>query len=335
LREYGFAKEGVPMPAILEFPAVRTQTPPRPRGTPDLAFETISLWPRLRTMLAEAASARRKDRDLAEKAIKHQRHWGVPKLHFFHKPAQQELERSRANDATPYDFGPDLDYVLEDSMLLLAESLDIRRAARATAGLYEAANAIAGELPAAKQLAELLRMPEGEAIRVIHPGCVAGFRLLTFGVATVNQFHTLFADRIPGDPARGGIPGVRPSPEAVNAAGEVDPLGEAAFARTRFRFLRPAALQADGTLPEGFHASDHWYWGHESLAEFPLENGERIVLADDPAFEELKPVERRFPRLSADVEILDVMPRAEVESWLRQRCPLYAPPRRVRERIAA
>jgi hypothetical protein len=307
------------MSAILEFPAVRTQTPSRSRGRPDLAFETIPLWKRLQAALAEAATARRKARELTEQATRKQRRWGVPQLHFFHKPAQEELERSRTEEPASYDFGPALDHMLEDGLMLLVESLDVRRTARATAGLYEAANTIAGELPAAKELAELLRMPEGEAIRVIHPGRMTGYRLLTFGVGSVNQFHTLFADRVPGQ---------RPPADAVRAAGAFDPLAEPAFAETRFRFLRPAALQADGRLLEGFRASDHWYWGHESLAEFPLENGERLVLADDPAFEETQPVERRFPRLPAGVEVLDVMSRAEVESWLRQRCPLYFPARR-------
>jgi hypothetical protein len=315
------------MPAILEFPAARTQTPSRPRGLPDLAFETIPLWQRLQTTLAEAATARKKHLDQAEQGTRQQRRWGVPQLHFFHKPAQEALERSKPKEPAAYDFGPALDHMLEDGLMLLVESLDVRRTARATAGLYEAARAIAEELPAAKELADMLRMPEGEAIRVIHPGRLIGYRLLTVGVGSVNQFHTLFADRVPGQ---------RPSADAVRAAGAFDPLAEPAFAETRFRFLKPAALQADGTLPEGFRASDHWYWGHESLAEFPLENGERLVLADDPAFEETHPVERRFPRLPAGVDVLDVMSRAEVESWLRQRCPLYAPARRVvRERIAA
>jgi hypothetical protein len=298
------------MPAILEFPTAMPTA--RRRHAPDLAYETVSLWPRLRAALEAAHTPKPKSR------------WGVPLLHFFHKPAQRELERFRERQPKPAGIDPALEDLIEDAMMLLTESLDVRRTARATAGLMEAAAAV----PAAKPLTDLLRMPEGEAIRVIHPAAGTGYRLLTFGVATVNQFHTLYADRI-------RRPGSRPSPDAVRAAGEVDPLAGEAFDRTRVRFLRPAALQTDGTLPDGFRASDHWYWGSESLAEFPLENGERLVLADEPAFAETRPVERMFPRLAGDVEVLEVMARGEVEAWLRRRCPLYAPARRVRERIAA
>jgi len=320
------------MPAILEFPAAATAT--RRPHSPDLTFETLSLWKRLRQMLGEAAEAWRDYRRIEVRATRKQRTWGVPKLHFFHKPAQAEFERTQAK-VLEFDFGPALDHLLEDAQMLWVESINVRRAARAEPGLYDAAREIGEVLPAAKQLAEMLRIPEGETIRVIHPGAVAGFRVLTMGVVTVSQFHTLLADRVAGDPSRGFIFGPRPSLAAVNASRGVDPFAEEHVAKARFQFFHPAALRADGTLPDGFRGSDHWYWGSESLAELPLDNGERVVLIDEPAFAGTWIVERTFPQLAADVEVLDVMSRAEVDSWLRKRCPEYAPARTIRERAAA
>jgi len=303
------------MPNILAFPPSRTE---RAKSTaPDLAFATLPLLNKLRDALATAA----KSLDRARKI----RTWGVPKLFFFNAAAQAEYEQQKPTRRVGWDELTDL---LVDTLLLMAESADVRRSARATPGLYEAAKRMSAELASAAQLAELLRMPEGEAIRVIHPAAGAGYRILTHGVATVQQFHTLLADRIPGE---------RPSPDAVSAAGEVDPLAEEVIAEARFQFLRPSALQTDGTIPEGFRSSDHWFWGSESLAEFPLENGERIVLIDEPTIVSCYAVERRFPRIPAEVEVLETMSRGAVERWLKARCPDYAPRpvRRARERFAA
>jgi hypothetical protein len=327
------------MPAILEFPPTRTAR--EQSYAPDLAFATLPLLNRLRDALAKAVTALDEYRIVKERSTRKQRMWGVPKLFFFHKPAQIELLAGRASGGSPHE-APSLandsalSDLLEDAHLLLAESLDVRRAARATPGLYDAAKILGTELAPAKQLAELLRMPEGEAIRVIHPAAGAGYRVLTQGVATVNQFHTLFADRITGDPERGFLPGMRPSADAVNAAGEVDPFAGEETAEARFQFLRPTALTEAGTIPEGFRSSAHWFWGEESLAEFPLDNGERVVLIDEPTIANTWVVERKFPRLPAEIEVLEVMKRAEVQAWLRKRCPAYAPTaRRVRDLVAA
>ena len=321
------------MPTILEFPTRRANRVPT--RTPDLAFATLPLLNRLRDALAKAAAALDEQRKSGERATRKQRAWGVPKLFFFDRAAQAELVACREGERQVLDFDHALCDLLEDAQLLLTESADVRRAARATPGLFEAARRVGAELVLAGQLAELLRMPEGEAIRVIHPAAGAGYRVLTHGIATVNQFHTLLADRITGEPDRGLLPGSRPSAEAVGAAREVDPLRGEEVDEARFQFLRPAALRADGTIPEGFRGSDHWFWGGESLADFPLDNGERVVLIDEPTVAGTWVVERKFPRLAAEVEVLEVMKRADVEAWLRQRCPAYAPARRVRERVAA
>lgn len=203
-----------------------------------------------------------------------------------------------------------------------AASVEARRAARATAGLREAAAAVATAHKPARELVELLGVPDDQVVLAIHPAARAGVRVLIRGVADVHQLHVLLADLLPGR---------RVDPRIVDAYLDADPDPDAAAMTARFQLFRPSALRPDGTLPRGFAGSGHWAWGEQSPAALPLENGERVVLLGEPAFAADWDGRRKFPRLHADVERVEALGRAEVERWLAARCPAFRPPVPVRQ----
>src|SRR5205823_3011729 len=125
---------------ILTFTAATDRATPR---GPDLAFATLPLLNRLRDALSASAGGLAGRRS----AERRRPQWGVPKLFFFHKPAQAEYVGARS-EAAPVHSEAELRLIdlLDDALMVLVESADVRRAARATPGLNEAARALAGEL---------------------------------------------------------------------------------------------------------------------------------------------------------------------------------------------
>jgi hypothetical protein len=89
-------------------------------------------------------------------------------------------------------------------------------------------------------------------------------------------------------------------------------------ATARFQFHRPTALQPDGTLPAGFAGTDHWLFGPEPLAVLPRIGDERTVLIGPPAFAASWEVERRVPRVTAELEVVEVLSGTAVAEWLEE-----------------
>ncbi|HVJ81734.1 MAG TPA: hypothetical protein VNC50_11765, partial [Planctomycetia bacterium] len=213
--------------------------------------------------------------------------------------------------------------LLDNALTLLPASLDVRRAARAVTGLAEAAKAVAPVLKSASELTELLAVPDDQVVLAIHPEARVGVRVLIRGVADVNQLHTLLADELIGSRL---LPGQRPDPRIVSAYRDADPDPDADVMTARFQLFRPCALTVDGTMPRGFGGSDHWVWGEESPATFPMERGERVVVLSDAIMPTTWEVRRKFPRLSAEMHPVEVLSRTNVDRWLATRCPNWAKP---------
>jgi hypothetical protein len=76
------------------------------------------------------------------------------------------------------------------------------------------------------------------------------------------------------------------------------------------------ALRPDLMLPEGLAGCDHWLWGAASPASMPYFDGERVILLGPPPFRMSWEVERRFPRLRGDAQLVEVLDREGVRSWL-------------------
>ena len=305
----------------------------RPGVRPDLAFAARPLFLRLTATLKQVAKLLGECRRMRDRATRHGRAWGVPALFFADAAAQREWRAERIPaqefplpyvellaDAFPklaeaWERLPDL---LDDALALLAESLDIRRMARAVPGLRAAAQSV----PQAAEMAGVLAMPEEEVWLVIHPAARAGYRVVLEGVADVAQLHVLLADALVGDPGRGYLSGRRPAEDVLDACRDTV-WTEGLEAAARFQFYRPEALRPDGTLPEGFAGSDHWYWGPESLGTVPQDKGERILLIGDPVLPKSWEVSRRFSRIAARADLREVLTGAEIDRWLRSRCPEF------------
>lgn len=295
----------------------------------DSGYTALSLFTRLRDALAAAAPL------LAECRKRHHRttgRWGVPPLFFFHHSARPEqrqptfpepyltqLTSKMPAAAKAWHALPDM---LDDALTLLPAAVTARRTARATDGLKEQAAGMADLLPAAKELCDLLAVPDDQVVLAIHPSARVGVRVVLRGIAEVNQLHVLLADALPGP---------RPDRRAVDACrdGRTDP---AAVFTPRHQLFRPSALRSDGTLPRGFGGSDWWVWGHECPSVLPAEKGERVVLLGEPTYRAGWQAGRKFPRMAGEVEVVERLSAAAVTAWLAERCPQLPT---LAERLAA
>ena len=285
-------------------------------SSPDLAYEALPLLHRLRACLPLATTFR--------DACKRTRRWGVPPLFFFGKP--------KPNVAVPFpgECGmavarryPDAalawaklhDYT-DDAFAVMAASADARRTARAIPGLIPGIQALAADHRRCRELAELFAVADDGAVTVLHPSSGAGFRILYGGIANLAQFHVLLADAVTGSPRKGYLAGERPDPRIVAAYRDCATDPEADVATARFQMYRPMALREDGTLPPRFQGSEEWFWGHESPAEIPSVNGERLLLIGEPAYRRQWTVRRRFSAVSGELHVDEVLSATAVRSWI-------------------
>jgi hypothetical protein len=273
-----------------------------PTATPDAGYDAL---PRLTRLAADLAAVRGKAKP----------RWKEPPLFFFDKRRQAALELARPEKRTP-DPLADLAYRVAAELPGLCESIEVRQVARAVSGLRAAAEAIAPIISPARDLADLLAMPEDETITVLHPALRTGFRIVVRGLADIGQFHILLAD---------ATDGVLPGPmvparfvEAYCEANPTAPAGVPMVAEARFQLYAPAALRPDGTLPDGFGGSDHWLWPHAALATVPRIAGERVILLGPPAYRSAWEISRRFPALAAEVRLLEVLSPFRVAERLGQ-----------------
>ncbi len=218
--------------------------------------------------------------------------WKEPPLFFFDPTRQAELDAARAPN--PSAERHPLDARIAAELPALVASAEVRRVARAVPELRDAAAALAPRFPAAKNLADLLAVPDDEVVVAIDPARGVGARVLVSGVATVAEFHLLLADIAPELLA--GPP----------------PAAEPGVGVAHWQFHRPAALRPDGSLPTGMSGHANWLWGHEPLAAVPLANGERVILLGPPAYPAAWDVAPRFPGLHASAAVLEMLPPAPV-----------------------
>ena len=225
---------------------------------------------------------------------------GVPPLFFFDPARQAELEAARdIGEVRPID---STEALIAETLPELFASVEARRAARAIPGLKEAAATLASKSRSAKDLAELLAMPDDETVLVLHPARRVGYRLLVRGIVDAAQLQILLAGAIsPGSvmPAR-----------VVAACREANPTlsaGVAMVANLPWQLFRPAALTGDGALPQGFRGCPHWIWGNDALASMPRVEGERVVLLGDATIGTAWEVQRRFPAMPAELRLLEVL----------------------------
>jgi hypothetical protein len=200
----------------------------------------------------------------------------VPPLFFFNPARQAELDAARTDNKSHRE---PLDELIDSLMPLLVGSVEVRRAARAIAGLRETVIALLPTNPRVRDLADLLAVPDDEVVLLLDPARRTGYRMLIRGVADAGHFQELLAAALPRKAS--------PAPSR--------------------QLFRPEALRPDGTLPDGFRGCEHWIWGSEPLAAVPRIDGERVILIGDSVVNTADEVERRFPGMVAEVRVVETL----------------------------
>src|SRR5262245_30444812 len=192
-----------------------TVTPPSARlpAVPDQGHDAVPALAQLRDQLVQALPAHGR------------RRWKEPPVFFFDRRRQAALDASRA--AVPVDPFTVVAAAVERIMPALFTSIEVRRVARAMVGLRAAAESLALACPAARELAELLAIPEDEVFLVLHPAQRAGFRVVARGIADVGQFHVLLAAAVTGDAVGGFLPEPPVASRFVSAYRDVNPASPA------------------------------------------------------------------------------------------------------------
>ena len=271
-------------------------SPAQTRGVPDRGHDAVAPLTRLRDQLRDSLAARRPER------------WKVPSVFFFDRRRQAELELAR-----PRALGNRFAEVaasIAATILELSASIEVRRVARAIDGLRSAAEELAADCSPARDLADLLAIPEDDVFTVLYPDQRTGFRLLTRGVADVGQLHVLMTDVVTGEAAGGFLPGPPIPARFVAAYRDVNPTtpaGVPMVASARYQLSTPSVLRQDGPALDGFAGCEHWLWPEMPLVAVPRVEGERVIVMCAPAFTLTWDVTRRFPALTAEVRLLETL----------------------------
>jgi hypothetical protein len=183
-----------------------------------------------------------------------------------------------------------------------------QREFRAVAGLLpeigEAAAQLGDAVPRAHWLIGLAQVLDDEPLIVIDHTSGRGFRLTMSGIGDNFQLHTLLADRLIGDPARGFLSGERPTLSGVAAATTGPPRRPSGDPiQRRFRLF-------DGTgayiYPEG------------RPADIPLVHGVRVIVLHPPRGSYRWACGRTYEHMASTLTLDEIMPPDEVHIWRTQ-----------------
>ena len=247
--------------------------------------------------------------------------WAEGELFSFNRGVQAEWDAADGSSCqlTKHADAPALeaaDSLASKAIDVLTRSLTARRVARAVPELVENAAVLADQLPVIRELVDLLAVEDDAVFLVLHPRTERGFRIQVDGIENNFQLQVLLADLLAGDDSAGGLPAERPDARTLAVyRGEGRQQG-GLVGRASFGMYSAGALRADLTLPEGLAGCDHWLWGGGSPASIPYCDGERIILLGPPPFRMTWEVERRFPHVRGEAQLVEVLDGEMVRGWL-------------------
>ena len=291
------------MPADLFDRLTAAPPPVAPRAAPDAAFAARPRLAHLSAALARAACLRPP-------------RWNEPAAFFFDRKRQAELGAARQ---VPPDRFAELTALVVSELPGLLAAVEVRRVARATAGLTAAARALAPHCPAARDLADLLAVPDDEVFLALAPADRTGVRLHLRGAADAAQLYRLLSEPTPLPEGRGEqSDSPFPSGRGAGGVGPSSPI----------QLFAPAALRRDGTLPAGFAGCGHWLWPTQALAAVPRIGGERVVLVGPAVVRAAPDAEARFPDLAVEAEVIQTLNAFQTADALARLCgcPVPVPP---------
>ncbi len=153
-------------------------------------------------------------------------------------------------------------------MITVMAKREFRDAAGLLPRIGDAAAGLGESVPRAHWLPGLARVLDDEPVVVIDDATGRGFRLTMSGVGDNFQLHTLLADRLVGDPARGLLAGEGPAPAWVAAATTAPP-----------RLVSGDAIQRRFRL---FDATGAYIYPEGRPADIPLAEGARVIVLHPP-----------------------------------------------------
>jgi hypothetical protein len=185
-------------------------------------------------------------------------------------------------------------------VLFLAQRKDVRAALPQRRRLTDAVEAVREHVGTAHWLYGLLLVLDDEPLVVLHRPTGRGYRVTVSGIGDNFQLHTLLAAALVGDGSAGLLPGRRPTPAEVAAAGD----GE--------------DLEPEGGLRGSFNLVDGhgaWIWNEGRPADIPALDGARVVVLDPPPYERAWNAGRPYPLMRPEVRVEALTP-AEAAHWL-------------------
>lgn len=289
------------MPDLLPFVREPAIVAPTRAATAELVYLAATSFAVLRDVLRAAVPFFEKRRRLRGQ-------WGVPELFYFDQTRDAELGRCRmptdeadrkaaAAEPAAHRASLRLPDLCDDALTLAYHGPELRRAMRATSSLTTLVEAWAAEHPKLKSLEQTFQVSDDDVVRVVDPARRFGARISVNGVATMRQFHELFADLVDTTPS----------------ISYED--GEPVFTARR-QFVRPSALGRAGSI-EGWSAVDHWLWGMESLKTLPRFEGDRLVLIAEPTISTTWISEIRDTGVRPEATMPAEMTANEVDEFLR------------------
>jgi hypothetical protein len=192
-------------------------------------------------------------------------------------------------------------------MITVMARREFRNAAGLLPEIGETAVELGDRVPRAHWLPGLAHVLDDEPVVVIDDATGRGFRLTMSGVSDNFQLHTLLADRLIGDPARGLLAGERPAPAWVAAATTAPPRPPAGdIIQRRFRLF-----DATGTYiyPEG------------RPADIPLTEGARVIVLHPPRGDYGWTCGRTYEHMVPALTLDHIMTPDQADTWRARIAP--------------
>lgn len=180
---------------------------------------------------------------------------------------------------------------------------------------------LAGRLTAAVEATEklidgsywllgLLLVLDNEKIVVLHRASGRGYELTIGGIGDNFQLHTLLADTLIGDPARGLLDGTPPDPTWVAAASTGPDLQPAGGIQGQFNLVG--------------HTGE-WIWNEGRPCDIPKLDGVRVIVLDPAPYSRSWNTGRVYPLMYPAVSLDRQLSEVEAGGWLAKVSPPARP----------